>query len=86
MKMNIYACFLHCCKYFKHFHWILLELFHMIVTVSILILTEEEMGTEQLTILPKLKQPETGRIVTTTSHHHREAGVWHIFNTQKVPQ
>lgn len=88
IKMNIYACFLHCCKYFKHFHWILLELFHVIITVSILILTEEEMGTEQLSILPKLKQPETGRIVvlTTTSQHHREAGAWHIFNAQKAPQ
>ena len=88
MKMNLYACFLHCCKYFKHFRWILLELFHMIVTVSIPILTEEEMGTEQLSILLKLKQPETGRIVvlTTTSQHHREAGVLHIFNIQKAPQ
>lgn len=88
MMMNTYACFLHCCKYLKHFHGILLELFHMILTVGILILTEEETGTEQLGILPKLKQPETGRIVvlTTISQHHREAGAWHIFNTQKAPR
>ena len=56
IKMNIYACFLHWYKYFKHFHWILLELFHVIITVSILILTEEEMGTEQLSILPRVRE------------------------------